>query len=73
MLTYHRTRKAKAETVTKRMKADLHELSQLIQSPKELKEGVKKMFQKYISDEQEDGEGNGVESDIQVHETTIYS
>jgi hypothetical protein len=68
-----RTKKAKAETVTKRIKSDLHELSQLIQSPKELKESVKKMVQKYISDEQEDSEGNGVESDIQVSYSSIYS
>ena len=52
--------------MTKRMKADVHELSKLIQSPKELKECVKRMIQKYISDEEEDSEGNGVESDIQV-------
>lgn len=61
-----RQRKSRAETVTKRMKADLQELSQLIQSPKDLKESVKKMVTKYLSDDQDNGDANGVESDIQV-------
>ncbi len=65
--TFHnRQKKSNAESVTKRMKADLHELTQLIQSPKELKDGVKKMYTKYMAEEKEDVEGNGLESDIQV-------
>lgn len=50
----------------KRMKADLHEVSQLIQAPKELKEGVKRMYQKYVADQQDDINANSEESDIQV-------
>lgn len=53
-----RQKKASVETLIRRMKSDLQEIIQHIQSPKELKEGVKRLYHKYMEDQAEDGEGN---------------